>query len=55
MSSRERRTRIDWAKAVKQLLDADDPQARAVKLVCDNLNPHHIASLYPSSVSLVRE
>lgn len=46
VSSRERRTRIDWAEEVKHLLDEDYPQARKVKLVCDNLNTHHIASLY---------
>jgi hypothetical protein len=27
-------------------LDEDDPHARKVKLVCDNLNTHTIASLY---------
>lgn len=46
VSSREHRTRIDWAEEVKQLLDEDYPHARKVKLLCDNLNTHHIASLY---------
>jgi hypothetical protein len=46
VSSREHRTRIDWAEESKRLLDEDYPQARKVKLVCDNLNTHHIASLY---------
>lgn len=46
VSSREHRTRIDWAEEIKHLLDEDYPQARKVKLVCDNLNTHHIASLY---------
>lgn len=40
------RTRVDWAEQVRQLLDEDYPQARKVKLVCDNLNTHSIASLY---------
>lgn len=40
------RTRVDWAEEVRRLLDEDYPQARRVKLVCDNLNTHHIASLY---------
>jgi DDE superfamily endonuclease len=40
------RTRIDWAEQVRQLLEEDYPKARKVKLVCDNLNTHHIASLY---------
>lgn len=46
VSSREHRTRIDWAEEVRQLLDEDYPHARKVKLLCDNLNTHHIASLY---------
>lgn len=46
VSSREQRTRLDWAEEIQQLLDEDYPHARKVKLVCDNLNTHHIASLY---------
>lgn len=46
VSSREHRTRIDWAEEVRQLLDEDYPHANKVKLLCDNLNTHHIASLY---------
>jgi DDE superfamily endonuclease len=46
VSSREHRTRIDWAEEVKRLLDEDYPQARKVKRVGDNLNTHPIASLY---------
>ena len=46
VSSREHRTRLDWAEEVKQLLDEDYRHARKVKLLCDNLNTHHIASLY---------
>ena len=45
-SSREQRTRRDWAEEIRRLLDDDYPQARKVKLVCDNLNTHHVASLY---------
>jgi hypothetical protein len=40
------RTCIDWAEQIRKLLDEDYPQARKVKLVCDNLNTHSIASLY---------
>jgi hypothetical protein len=40
------RTRIDWAEQIRQLLEVDYPHARKVKLVCDNLNTHSIASLY---------
>jgi hypothetical protein len=46
VSCRESRTRTDWAEEIRRLLDEDYPEARKVKLVCDNLNTHHIASLY---------
>jgi hypothetical protein len=46
VGSRPQRTRVDWAEEIKRLLDEDYPQARKVKLVCDNLNTHQIASLY---------
>jgi hypothetical protein len=46
VSTREHRTRVDWAQEVRQLLDYDYPDAHKVKLLCDNLNTHHIASLY---------
>ena len=44
--SRENRTRVDWAEEIKRLLDADFPNASKIRLICDNLNTHHIASLY---------
>jgi hypothetical protein len=43
---RERRTRIDWAHEVKELLDQSYPTASKIRLVMDNLNTHSIASLY---------
>jgi DDE superfamily endonuclease len=46
VSNRDHRTRVDWALEIKQLLDVDYPQAKKVKLVCDNLNTHSITSLY---------
>jgi hypothetical protein len=46
VSCRDSRTRIDWAEEVRRLLDEDYPHAKKVKLVCDNLNTHAIASLY---------
>jgi len=46
VTSRPQRTRIDWAEEVRRLLDEDYPHARKVKLVCDNLNTHNVASLY---------
>lgn len=45
-SVRPSRTRVDWAHEIRHLLEVDYPNARCVKLVCDNLNTHHIASLY---------
>jgi hypothetical protein len=42
----DRRTRIDWAGQVKQMLTVDYPDADVVVLVMDNLNTHNIASLY---------
>jgi len=41
-----RRTRIDWAGQVKELLTVHYPDAEVVVLVMDNLNTHGIASLY---------
>lgn len=41
-----RRTREDWALQIKKLVDEDFPGAAAVRLVCDNLNTHAVASLY---------
>ena len=46
VSCRDSRTRVDWAHEVRRLLEEDYPTARKVRLVCDNLNTHHIASLY---------
>lgn len=45
-SARDSRMRVDWAEEVRMLLDEDYPHVRRVKLVCDNLNTHNIASLY---------
>jgi hypothetical protein len=42
----ERRTRVDWAQAVRELLEVHYPFAEVVRLVMDNLNVHSIASLY---------
>jgi transposase len=46
VSNRPQRTRLDWAEEIKQLLDEDYPEAPMIKLVCDNLNTHHVGSLY---------
>ncbi len=41
-----RRTRLDWAQQIKQLIDVDYRKARKITLVMDNLNTHSAASLY---------
>lgn len=41
-----RRTKIDWAHEIKDLLCEHYPHARRVILVMDNLNTHTAASLY---------
>lgn len=42
----ERRTKCDWALAVRDLLDGRYAEAKTVVLVMDNLNTHSIGSLY---------
>jgi hypothetical protein len=42
----ERRTRVDWARFIKDMLDERYPQAKKIVLVLDNLNTHSISSLY---------
>lgn len=46
LSVRERRTKIDWAEQIQQLLDVYYPKAVKIRLVMDNLNTHAISSLY---------
>ena len=42
----ERRTAVDYAHAVRDLVDVHYPEAEAIVLVQDNLNTHKPASLY---------
>jgi len=42
----ERRTKADWARVVKDLVDVQYPAAERVVLVMDNLNTHTLGSLY---------
>lgn len=42
----QQRTRVDWAFALRALLDAEYQQAERVVLVMDNLNTHSPASFY---------
>jgi transposase len=46
VSVREHRTAQDWAEEMAELLLEDFPQAETIRLVCDNLNTHHVRSLY---------
>ena len=43
---RARRTMIDWAHCIREILDVHYPAAEKVRLVLDNLNTHTGASLY---------
>ena len=42
----QRRTKIDFAHVIKELVDELDPDAETIVLVMDNLNTHKVASLY---------
>ncbi len=42
----ERRTKMDWAHQIKELVDERYPEAEQIALVMDNLNTHTPASLY---------
>jgi len=42
----DRRTRMDWAHCIKELVDVHYPDAERIVLVQDNLNTHTPASLY---------
>jgi len=42
----DRRTRVDWAHAMRELVDVHFPDAPKVRVVLDNLNTHVAGSLY---------
>lgn len=42
----ERRTAVDWALVMRDLVDVHFPAAATLIVVCDNLNIHRISSLY---------
>ena len=42
----ERRTMVDWAEAIRELVDVHYPEAEKIVLVLDNLNIHGIGSFY---------
>ena len=41
-----RRTKLDFAQQVRELVDVSYPKARRITLVMDNLNTHRLSSLY---------
>jgi len=41
-----RRTKIDWATQIRDLLETHYPDTPKIRLVMDNLNTHSISSLY---------
>ena len=48
ISVTERRTKLDWAHCIKELVDVHYPHAEKIVLVVDNLNTHTPAALYES-------
>ena len=42
----DRRTKVDWAHCMQELVDVHYPQADLIKVVMDNLNTHNPAALY---------
>ena len=42
----DQRTKIDWAMAMRELIDQHFPQAKRITVVMDNLNTHSPSSLY---------
>ena len=41
-----RRTKVDWAHFIREVVDKDCPSAQKIVLVLDNLNTHTGSSLY---------
>lgn len=46
MKATQRRTKVDFAWCMKELVDIYFPEAEVIKLVMDNLNIHTPAALY---------
>jgi hypothetical protein len=42
----DRRTKVDWAYCIQDLLTVHFPEAETMTIVQDNLNTHHPSSLY---------
>jgi hypothetical protein len=41
-----RRTQVDFAACIKDLVDVHFPEAEVIRVVLDNLNTHNPSSLY---------
>jgi hypothetical protein len=46
VAATDRRTSVDWAHQIKELVDVRYPEAERIVLVADNLNTHSPAALY---------
>ena len=46
MDVTDRRTKVEWAHQIRDLVDVHYPEAERIVLVMDNLNTHSPASLY---------
>ncbi len=46
VAATDRRTKTDWARQIRELVDVHRPQAERITLVMDNLNTHSLGSLY---------
>jgi hypothetical protein len=46
LSVTERRTKLDWAHCIKELVDVHYPDAERIVVVMDNLNTHTPSALY---------
>ena len=46
VSVTDHRTKVDWAKCVKEIVDTHYPEAAKITLIMDNLNTHKPASRY---------
>jgi hypothetical protein len=46
VSVTEHRTKVDWARQIKRLVDENYPDVQRITLVMDNLNTHRLSSLY---------
>jgi len=42
----DRRTKVDFAQVIRELVDEQYPRAERIVLVMDNLNTHKLSSLY---------